>query len=513
MVGRMLSLYLPSWPIDRVRRLWPECRRRSPLLLVEHRRGTQWVAAGSPDVRGRGVRVGMTLAHAQTLIPEAEAAPFDPGGDHAALEKLALWANRFSPAVAVDPPDGLLLDITGCELLFHGERNVLIQAARAIEAFGVTVRAAIADTIGAAWAVAHAGDEAQSVIPPGQQYAALAHLPPWALRLSSDAVAQLAALGMDRIEALLMLPRSSLPSRFGDPLVRRVDQALGREAETITPLHPPLVPLVEMDFEGSVSNRDVLLSAMRTLLDPLALQLRQRGCGARRVEVALWRQRRCVERRSVTLSGPSRSARHLAILVGGLIEGLRVAGGVDGMQLIVPETGPMSDEQGDFFEAGSGADQEEAAELFDRLALRLGADRVIRPALTESHLPERAWRAAQTAAGWTHERKGGRKSAGAEPSPPPNRDAALFRPLRLLPQPQPMQAMAVVPDQPPIWIRHQGREQRIRRGWGPERICGEWWRDDGDPRDYYQIETEAGARSWVFRHEASGQWFMHGMFD
>lgn len=480
------------------------------------------MAALSPDLPGRGVRVGMTLAHAQALVSHAATAAFDPPGDQEALRRLAQWSQRFSPAVALDPPDGLLLDITGCERLFHGESNLLDQVARAIEAFGITVRAAIADTLGAAWAVARAGEEACRIVPTGMQFAALAHLPPWALRIGPEAAGQLSQLGIERIEALLMLPRSSLPSRFGGQLPRRIDQALGREPEPITPLPPPPSPSVEMEFEDGVRDRGVLMAAVRTLLEALTVQLHQRGCGARRIDLALWRERRLLARRSVTLCGPSRSPKHLAMLLEHELERTQVAGGVDAVQVAAPETGSMSPEQGEFFENDGMATAGESAELFDRLAMRLGAERVVRPVPVESHVPERAWNMGEATKGRSDgatkgEMPGAMRRNVESFSFPPSlcRSVAssLYRPLRLLPHPQPMQAMAVVPDQPPVWMRYEGRAHRIHRGFGPERICGEWWRDDGDARDYYRVETEAGIHYWVFRRESSGEWFVHGMFE
>lgn len=494
----------------------------------------------------------MTLSHAHAVAGEVATAPFDPAGDHAALQKLALWAQRFTPAAAVDPPDGLLLDITGCQRLFRGEQSLLSQVVSAIESFGVCVRAAIADTVGAAWAVARAAEERCGIVPPGGQYAALAHLPPWALRISADAVSQLAALGIHRIEALLMLPRAALPSRFGDDVLRRIDQALGRDAEMITPLQPPAPPAAELEFDGGIGNQEVLSAAVRALLDSLAAQLARRGCGVRRIELVIRREGRPPERRCVALCAPNRSARHLAALFEHELERLQQeimrlqAAGAEaipltGIQLIAREIDAMPPEQGRFFEEQSTATAAEAAELFDRLTLRLGAERVIRPEPVESHVPERAWRPAgqhgqpawhRPQAGWhgplaravsgakANLPIGSTYTAGQRPvprdaprDPSPGHDAALLRPLRLLPRPHPMQAMAVVPDQPPIWMRYRGREHRILRGVGPERLCGEWWRDDGDTRDYYQVETEAGARYWVFRNEASGEWFVHGLFD
>src|SRR6185369_11899727 len=147
------------------------------------------------------------------------------------------------------PPDGLLLDITGCQRLFRGEANLLNQLLGALHALGFHARAAIADTIGAAWAVAHGGGDERTIVPEGQAFAALAHLRPWTLRIAPKIVAQLDALGLERIEVLLMLSRATIPSRFGDDVLLRLDQALGRVPEVFTPVRPPVEIAARINFE------------------------------------------------------------------------------------------------------------------------------------------------------------------------------------------------------------------------------------------------------------------------
>jgi len=96
------------------------------------------------------------------------------------------------------------------------------------------------------------------------------------------------------------------------------------------------------------------------------------------------------------------------------------------------------------------------------------------------------------------------------------------RPTRLLQRPEPIEAVALLPDQPPAFFTWRGVRRRVRRADGPERIFGEWWRRDGEldaVRDYFQLEDDAGARFWVFRRgdgerHVTGDlsWWMHGLF-
>lgn len=482
------------------------------MLLIERTGNTQRVAACSAEAVARGVRPGVTLAHAQALVPEADTAPFDAAGDAAALHALALWAMRFAPAVALDPPDALLLDVTGCARLFGGDLRLLNQAADAVERLAFTVRAALADTVGAAWALSHGGDEPRALVPPGQCYAALAHLPPWTLRLSPEILDRLDALGLQRIESLLMLPRATLPARFGDKLLLRIDQALGRATELLSPVRPPPQAAARMNFEHAVTDRRTLEYALAPVLVDFVAQLTRQGRGARRIELSLFRERNVPLSRSICLCAPNRAIGHLSGLLRAQLERMDPADGVVCLELAAIETGPIVAAQGDFFEDDRSVAAEAAAELFDRLTARCGSDRVFRPGLVESHRPEKAWRA-EAISSPRSARSGAGDRASAALLSDPRISVPDLRPLRLLPRPVPIQAMAVVPDQPPMWFRYRGREHRTRRGIGPERLSGEWWTGEKESRDYYRVETENGAWFWVFREETSGQWYLHGIHE
>jgi len=532
-------------------------------------------ARSSPAAAGNPRSPGVAGASASDPQHSALILPFGPAADLAALKSLALWALRFSPMVAVDPPHGLLLDITGCERLFRGEENLLRLAVEALRGMGYRVRAAIADTIGAAWAIARGGREECAIVPPGQSYAALAMLRPWTLRIAPETVEQLDSLGVDQVEMLAMLPRASLPSRFGDDLLLRLDQALGRAPETLEPVRPPAEFAARISFEEPVVRRDILDMVMRKLLERLVVQLTAAGRGARRLELMLFRLQNTPAMRSATLCAPSRSSRHLIDLLSGHLEQLHGCGQVMGMELAAIETGAIKGTQGDFFDSAEVRAQEDSAELFDRLGARLGAACIVRPEPVESYWPERAWRAetvSQAPAGAEansrgrkppdHEasiskpRRGERRTAHdaaiAQSVAPPglstsndafrgltppaigcrpsgasgwvggahkNPQSAIHnpqsspRPLRLLSHPRPIQVMALVPDGPPIWFRSAGCEHRVRHAAGPERICAEWWKGEAGMRDYFCAQDEDGARFWIFRERVSGHWFLHGVFE
>ncbi len=100
-----------------------------------------------------GVRIGMPLAEATALAP-AHFQQHDPQADRQALAHLAAWCEQFSPIVGIQEPDNLCLDVTGVGSLFGGEAGpggLAQQTLRALQRLGLTVRLAIADTLGAAW--------------------------------------------------------------------------------------------------------------------------------------------------------------------------------------------------------------------------------------------------------------------------------------------------------------------------------------------------------------------------
>lgn len=515
-MDRFVSLYLPDWPTDRIRRTWLTARRRDPLVLTQWRGSACIVAHASPEARGAGVRPGMTLAHAQAVLPSAVFEGHDPSADAASLDMLARWAVRFSPRVGIDTPNGLFLDITGCERLFRGEGNLLNRLVHAMQEAGLSVHAAVASTLGAAWAVSHAGGQAQAIVPADQAYAALSPLPPWALRLDAHLTTQLDALGIHRIETLMMLPRSTLPARFGEAMLLRVDQALGLRSENFQSITPTAGVSADMCFDGCITNWEVVQVAIEQLMDRVIADLKKQCRGAVQLDLVFFGETGAPMKRSALLCSPSNNRRHLLNLLMAQCERLNLSGGIEAVRLTVAESKPMAVEQGDFFEGDARGSQRDAAEILDELAGRLGANAVVRPELIESHRPERAWRPSPVTQADKKPRETAGRSKKSRPDDEPRHTdslAADVRPLRLLPRPEPIDVFAIVPDQPPSWFRHRGREYRSHHGIGPERIDREWWSDDCGTRDYYRIDTEGGARFWVFYEAESGRWFLHGIFE
>jgi protein ImuB len=483
------------------------------------------VAAVNPAAEAVGVRPGLSLAAARALVPGLATFEADPAADRGALERLARWCGRYTPWTAVDEHAGgpgaasLWLDISGCAHLFGGEAALLDDLARRLCAFGFTARAAVADTPGAAWAVARfAATGATTVVAPQQIRRVLAPLPVAGLRLLPGVAEALGRVGLGRIGDLAQVARAPLAARFGAASLRRLDQALGRTDEAISPGRPVAALRARRAFAEPIGRRDDVAAALDRLLAELCTRLEKTCQGARRLELILYRVDGTTAGAAIGTGRPVRDADHLKRLFAEKLATLDVGFGVETMILTATAADPLSPVQTDL--DGHGGTEghhvaRPAAHLVDRLGNRLGADGVVHLGLRASHIPERASHAVSALAqapcpcGGTEDEPGWR---------PP-------RPLHLLPSPEPIQVVAPVPDDPPAMFRWRRRQHRVAEAEGPERIGPEWWLEEplapasqqDRIRDYYRVEDTAGQRFWVYRDGPyrpgiKPRWYLHGFF-
>ena len=619
------------------------------------------VTAANGPARDSGIGPGLPLADARALVPTLRVAPTNPAGDARALAALAGLCTRYTPWAAADHPDGLFLDITGCAHLFDGEPALLADLVGRVRGFGFDVRAAAAETAGAAWAVGRFGEpghsgrpsrtapragpesasckegETAAILAPGSVRARLAPLPVASLRLPPTEAEQLGRLGLKRVGDLYDLPRAALAARFGAAVAHRLDQALGHAAEPISP-HPPARPdRVRRAFAEPILTREDIAATLDRLLGALCTGLERKGRGARRLALTVERIDGSRAEATIGTSRATRDPVHLERLFAEKLDGLDPGYGIEAMALAAvatdplppaqlalapagrqpamdlrikpeddsdgcrrspdPETRPVAPGRDDgtvskaevlpFRPTGKpglrhgsvqplqsppqpapvrlpvpaphpeqsrrarrrvpdqGVASTDAARdilrhrpisapdlaaLVDRLGNRLGAENLFRHAPRESHLPERA--------------------AVRHPAvPTDDKDATGWfwlgpRPLRLLDPPEPVEATAPVPDDPPIMFRWRKVLHRVARADGPERIAPEWWRTAAggtavppsrphpkggaadsappgsaaaDTRDYYRVEDTEGRRFWLYRRGlyrpgSMPCWFLHGIF-
>jgi protein ImuB len=536
---RVMCLWLPHWPIDRRHGSLPHAPDR-PFALSLSVGNHRLVTAVNAAAEELGIAPGLPLTDAHALHPALAVAEADPTGDVAALRRLADWCHRYSPWTAPQSTDAILLDVTGCAHLRGGEASLARTLVGRLRRQGITGRAAIADTAGAAWAVARSGGAESAVVPPGEGRAAVASLPIAALRLDPVQVVELERLGLRRIGDLYTLPRAALAARFGAGLVGRLDQTLGAAAEPLSPLPPKPARWVQRRFAEPIVTPEAIAAAMQELLECLCRALGKEMLGARRLVLSCYRVDGAVAQVTVGTARPTRDPSHLARLFAERLGTIDPGLGIEDMVLtamaveslaaaqlrlanaaclppaagaagIVPFPGDktVARQVARALLTAEGRDRDIGdaavlAALVDRLANRLGLPSVGRLEPCQSHVPERAQRFVPALT----------SPQGAwRPDPP--------RPIRLLPRPEPVEAMALMPDDPPILFRWRHLQHRVRRADGPERLCGEWWRGGKEAaalRDYYRVEDETGRRFWLYRdglflpQKAPPRWFLHGIF-
>ncbi len=587
-VLKAVSLYLPHFATDLIVRGGPLAGRPEsvdkrgrvasdrPVLLYTAGAGRQIVARRCRRAAVAGVREGMTMAYARALLSMGGAIirPQEPQREQAALRALAGWALKFSPIVAVDPPDGLLVDVAGCEHLFGGLERLVHRFADEVVDLGLGARVAAGPTFACARAVARFGSADRAIVCEGTE--TLARLPVAALGVDRAVVDALGEVGIERIGHLLKLPRSALATRFGPGLLRRLDQAAGLAPETIDPIRPLSPPLAERVFAGPATQLEAIQLTVGGLLAELAELLERRGCGARELELQLDRIDAPPVRVVIALSRPSRDVGHLRSLLVPRVESINLGCGVVRVAVRATHLGPLAHEQmlgwgrweGDGVGGAVGVGRL-WGELLDALSNRLGPDRVVRAEPVETHLPEGTFRFRSVLeTGGPPEHKG--------PQSPPS-----DRPSLLLERPEPLTVIAMTPEGPPAWLRWRDLQQRVVASAGPERIAAEWWRgkalcrtsnpeprspkpetyaraygefilgrqlQPGDlrrsrgeqsrvqgsgvrvrrfpeprtpnpepairafTRDYFKVQDERGRWLWVYRVLESGDWFIHGLW-
>jgi protein ImuB len=487
-----------------------------PLVLVsETAHGPRIAAATAAGLEG-GARRGMLLADARALCPALVAVAYDPAGDIALLEKLALWAQRWGPWSALDPPAGLIVDVTGAAHLFGGEAALMADARERLAQRGLAARLAIAPTAGAAWALSRYGSPDAVLDSDDDPAERLAPLPVAALRLDDDVLLVLRRLGLKRLGDLGGVHRDALVRRFrnrrsaaANPLIR-MDQLLGRVPEPLLPVLPVHAPLVQRRLMEPIRHRALLDRVVADLTADMARLLEGQALGARRLELMLWKVDGEVLARRLELAAASRDPAHIAGLFGRKLDDIDAGFGIELARLRAPWTEPLALAQKDF-EAAAEAHGTSLAACIDRLTIRLGEDAVRRPVLHASHVPERAQR-------W---------QPPLAPEPATQGQFPFHaRPLKLLDRAEPIAVLYATPDGLPRRFRWRGEVHEIARAEGPERIAPEWWRERGTVRlrDYYRIEDSEGRRYWIYRHGLIGdgrggdrqgvapEWFLQGLY-
>jgi protein ImuB len=553
---RVLSLWFPTFSTDLAHRQLKQTSSAKPpdaIILTRAVAARDLVARCCAGATLAGIREGMDLAHARSLLPDSTTLhlePHRPDRDAAALHALACWAIRFTPIVAPDPPDGLLLDISGTDRIHKTEPRLLRLISSALRRRGLSTRIVAASTFAAAHAVARFAPSREHLfrIPPKREREAIANLPIAALAIDPATSIALSEVGITRIAQVLDLPRPALASRFGLALLDRIDKALGRAHEPINPVRPAPPLEASMLFDGPTDHWESIEAAAQRVLHDLTTQLATTERGLRRLDTKLLRPRLApspalageVFERSengggarasnlgtrhsalitsfpLLLSRPSRNPRHLWTLLRTHLERIDLQSGIEGIILTATRTARLRHQQTTSPKLGApGASEDDTTdaggvawgELVDTLISRLGPESIRRIDPIESHIPERA----------IHERPVLESSVSSYSySCSCSYSSSAFsslRPSLLFPHPESACALALTPDGPLLSLTWRGQPHRILSCIGPERISPEWWRHraghEPPDRDYFAAQTDSGRWLWVCRQPSTRRWFVQG---
>ncbi|MEC3862807.1 DNA polymerase Y family protein [Mesobacterium sp. TK19101] len=484
---RVVSMWFPRLATDRVLRA---CPIPGPFALTLTQGTANRIYCLNHEAGKQGLHRGMPVADARAFCPALQSRPADPAGDTRFLRVLRRWATRYCPWVGLEGDDGLVLDITGSAHLFGGEAQMLTDMRQRLSRAGLSARIGLGDTRGAAWALARFGE---GLAAPGQGAEALGSLPVAALRLDHDTVTGLLRLGLRTVADLDATARAPLARRFGPGLLMRLDQALGRQPEQISPEPDPPHYGVRMTLPDPIGlQADVMAGAAR-LLDQLCARLKAQEAGARVLCLTLRRVDQAAQHVELRLARPLRDpARILPLFERGVAD-VDAGFGIDQLRLEAVQVEPLPVQQLSHVTSGR---RDQLEDLISRLGTRIGLDNIQRFLPADSHIPERGF-----------------VIAPAAYSEPEGSWVALRpRPLRLFP-PEPI---AGTGPRPPGRFRWRRMALTTARATGPERITPEWWLEDdawrSGVRDYWLVETRQGRRLWLFFTPQAPGWFVQGEF-
>lgn len=455
---------------------------------------------------------------------------------------LVQWAYALSPVFAFDEkPEwilkskdsehrrlfcGLSISLAGSVKLHGGYECVLRMVQEFMGQRNLSYRAAIAPTVGAAWALSRFGDDEQCVIAKRDLYEKALPLPLLALRISPQTISALHEVNVQTIAELVALSRSSLFARYGAELLQRIDQLFGAVEEPIKKEELPFSLTVERNFPSPVLEIEAVLNSGNKLLLFLLRKLysEHKLPAHLLVEIDIVRLPRFSS--EIKISNPTGAARHLLSLLKTRLEKLDLGVGVLRLALTVQRTVPVAARQilskvgGERSKGGASSgvedpltQKERLGMLFDLLGEKLGGESVRRVAFRESYVPERSFELVPAALNVAErapiEISRVNAAVAADPHVCDERPSVLFA------LPHPVDVMSVLPDNPPFWLKWRGKTYRIKHAVGPERITPEWWGRDPQllkARDYFRVQLASGIWLWLFRELNTLRWFVHGVW-
>ena len=499
MSKRFVTIWFRHLKTDWLSRRQPDLRN-TPFVLALPDHGRMIVTAVNTVAEKEGIDPGMVVADARAIFPELKVYDDKPELSARLLKAFANYCIRFTPFAAIDPPDGIILDGTGCSHLWGGETSYLAEIIKRFKNFGYDVKAAMADTIGAAWAITHF-DSNKLIIENDQQHNALLPLSPAALRLEQESLELLYKLGLKQIRSFIGMPRAVLKRRFGNHLTQRLDQALGYEEEIIHPVQEPQPYYERLPCPELILTRTGIDIALQRLLETMCSRLLQEQKGVRLASFKCYRVDGRIGQIDIGTNRASHNSKHLFKLFELKLDTIEPGLGIELFILDASKVEELLPMQEKLWTGNCGLHDVRFTELIDKVANKIGAGSIQRYLPAEHYWPERSFRLAssideETNGSWRIDKP---------------------RPIQILSKPERIEVTAPIPDYPPMLFRYKDKLHTIKKADGPERIEREWWLEEGLHRDYYSVEDEEGYRYWLFRsghytNDKNPEWFIHGFF-
>ncbi len=495
---RFVSIWFPHLSTDWFTLCKPQLKS-VPFVLTSPSHGRMIITAANNLAQQKGIFNGMVLADARALYPQVKNFDQEPALAHRLLKRIAAWCIRFTPLAAINLPDGVVLDATGCSHLWGGDDAYVTDLLKKINSKGFQAKAAMADTVGAAWAVARYGK--QLIVEQGKQVNAMLSLPCASLRLDSEVIEKLDKLGLRQVKHLLSIPQTSLRRRFGSNILEHLNQAIGTEEQFVEWISIP-EPYHERlpCFEPIVTLRGIEI-ALQQLLELLCRRLSSEGKGLRNAILKCYRVDNKIEHVEISTTAASNNSKHLFHLFQLKLSSIEPDLGIELFVLEATKVEDYSPAQEQIWKGSGSLNNTALSELVDRICGRIGAEPIHRYLPDEHWWPERSFK----------------KATALNELPATEWKVERPRPLQLLSPPQNIDVTAPVPDYPPMTFRYKGKLHKVIKADGPERLEQEWWIEEGQHRDYYVVEDEEGCRYWLFRSghydaERTYKWFIHGFF-
>lgn len=484
---RIVSIWFSRLASDRALRLHPI---EGPFALTEKQKNANRIYCLTAEAERQGLHQGMPYSDARAYCSNLSSRPADPAGDHRFLHLLRRWATRYCPWVGLEADDGLVLDITGSAHLFGGEANMLADMRKRLSRAGMSVQIGVADTRGAAWALAHYGEGIGTT---GDMLSAIGHLPVAALRLETETSIALQRLGLRYISDLTAAPRAPLTRRFGPSVLLRLDQALGAQPEDITPMAAAPHYGVRMTLPEPIGLIGDVMAGTTRLLERLCAKLKAQEVGAGLLCLTLDRVDRGSQKIELRLARPLNDPRTILPLFERGIGEVEAGFGIDRMRLEATRVVAQPSTQ---INHTSVRTKDQLYDLMTAIGTRIGLENIQRFLIADSHIPEHSFIIAAAAY----------SEAEGQWSQPKPRPLSLF-------SPEPIVGKGPKPPSRFQWRRMTMSATRTR---GPERIAPEWWLQDENwrsgVRDYWRVETQQGRRLWLFYTPQNPGWFVQGEY-